>query len=113
MDVVKGINAALAFVLELAMLFGFGYWGYQVGRDSWLGWVLAIGLPIVAVLIWGAFFAPRAAKRLSLVPGALLSMGLFLLAALVLALSQQPLAGVVLAAVAVTNRALVLFWRQW
>lgn len=113
MEILKGINTVLAFALELAMLVGFGYWGYHAGPNSVVGWVLAIGLPVVAILVWGAFFAPRAARRLSLVPGALLSLGLFLLAALAFGSARQPLAGGILAAVSVVNRVLVLLWRQW
>ena len=111
--ILKGVNTALAFALELAMLVGFGYWGYHAGPNSVVGWVLAIGLPVVAISVWGAFFAPRAARRLPLVPGALLSLGLFLLAALAFGSARQPLAGGILAAVSVVNRVLVLLWRQW
>lgn len=113
MVILKGINAALAFLLELAMLFALGYWGYQRERSIGLQWTLAIGLPLLVALVWGIFLAPKAYRRLSLAPGALLSLGLFLLAALALYHAKQPVAAVVLAVAAIVNRVLVLLWQQW
>lgn len=113
MSILKHVNAALAFVLELAMLAGFGYAGYQVSPGSLPGWVLAVGLPVGAMVVWGIFFAPRSIRRLSIVPGALLSLGLFLLSAAALWWVGQSLAAGAVAALAVVNRVLVLVWRQW
>lgn len=113
MTILKGLNATLAFLLELAMIVSLGYWGYQSTDSALLKWLLAIGLPAVAILVWARYFAPKATRRLSIVPGALLSLGLFLLAALALYSVNQPAAAMVLAAVAVVNRVFVLLWRQW
>lgn len=112
-EAVKGINLIVMFGLELAMLGSFGFWGYQVDPGGWVGWALAVGLPVAGALVWGRWFAPRSARRLTLVPGVLLSLGLFGLAALALVVAGQPVAGAFMAAVAVINRALALFWRQW
>lgn len=49
------LNAFLRFVLELAALAAFAIWGWRTG-----GIALAIGLPLLAALIWGAFVAPKA-----------------------------------------------------
>jgi len=111
--VLKGINATLAFLLELAMIASLGYWGYQSNDNVLLKWLLAIGLPLIAIVIWALYFAPKAARRLSIVPGALLSLGLFLLAALALYSTNQPAAAMVMAALAILNRILVLLWCQW
>ena len=113
MVVLKGINATLAFLLELAMIASLGYWGYQSNDNALLKGLLAIGLPLIAIVIWALYFAPKAARRLAIVPGALLSLGLFLLAALALYSANQPAAAMVLAVLAIVNRILVLIWRQW
>lgn len=113
MAIVKGINVTLAFLLELAMLFAFGYWGWQRGQSGPAKWGLMLGLPLLAVLVWGAFFAPQARWRLSITPGLLLSLGLFLLAALALYQAHQPVAALVLAVIAMLNRVLALLWQQW
>ena len=113
MTILKGLNATLAFLLELAMIVALGYWGYQSSDSGVLKWLLAIGLPLVAMVIWAMYFAPKANRRLSIMPGALLSLGMFLLAALALYTAHQSAAAMVLAAFAIVNRTLVLMWRQW
>lgn len=113
MNILKDINALLAFLLEIAMIFAFGYFGYQVGPNVWVSWILALALPLLVVIIWSVFFAPRSQRRLPALPGVLLSLGLFLLAALALYQVQQPIAAMTLAVVAVMNRIFVFLWRQW
>lgn len=113
MNIIKGLNSALAFVLELAMLAGFGYWGFQTAASAGMKVLLGLGLPIIALLLWGVFFAPRSSRRLSLIPGVLLSLGLFWLSAAALYAAQQQQPGLIFAIVAVINRALVVIWRQW
>ena len=113
MTILRAINAGIAFALELAMLAAFAYWGYGVGEGAIIRWALAIGLPLVAIVLWSLLFAPRAQKRLPLVPGALWSLGLFLLAALALFVSDQAALAIGMASVAIVNRVLVLVWKQW
>jgi hypothetical protein len=109
----KVVNAGLAFFLELAMLAGFGYWGFSGEKSILIKWILGIGLPVVLAIIWGMFFAPKASYRLKITSGALLSSVLFLLAAMALFSAQQPALAIVFAVTAVVNRALILVWKQW
>ena len=51
------INLTLRFLLELAALASMGYWGWQQ-RGNWLRFVLAIGIPALAAVIWGTFRVP-------------------------------------------------------
>lgn len=67
---------ALRFGLELAMLAAYGYWGWRAGPGP-LGLALALGAPLLAALLWGAFVSPRAMVP---APGAvrlLIELGLF------------------------------------
>lgn len=43
------------FILELAMLAGLGYCGWQLGQGGLLGLVLALLLPFLGAVIWGVF----------------------------------------------------------
>ena len=113
MTILRGINAGVAFALELAMLAAFATWGYWVGEGVLIKWGLAIGLPLVAIVLWGLLFAPKAAKRLPILAGALGSLGLFLLAATALFVTHQTALAIVMATVAIINRMLVLIWKQW
>ena len=111
--ILKGINAGLAFFLELAMLAGFGYWGFYGDKSVLVKWLLGIGLPVVVAIVWGMFLAPRAAHRLNITGGILLSSVLFLLAAIAVFHTQHPVLGIIFAVIAVVNRALIVIWKQW
>jgi hypothetical protein len=50
------LNLALRFLLEVAGLAALAYWGWAWG-DPWR-WPLAIGLPLVAAVIWAMFRTP-------------------------------------------------------
>ena len=113
MEISKSINAGLAFLLELAMLAAFGYWGFQGEKSIWIKWGLGIGIPLVVAILWGLLLAPRADKRLNSQWGTLLSFGLFCLAALALYQTNHPGLAIALAVIAIVNRILIILWRQW
>ncbi len=50
-------NLALRFVLELAAWASIGYWGWAAQRGAWR-FVLAFGLPLMAMVVWGTFRVP-------------------------------------------------------
>lgn len=52
------LNLAVRFGLEVAALIAYGVWGWQQ-RDDWLRFVLAIGVPLVAAVLWGTFRVPN------------------------------------------------------
>jgi hypothetical protein len=51
------INLAVRFLLEVAALLAIGYWGWSTGAGV-LRFVLALGLPLIAALVWGTFRVP-------------------------------------------------------
>jgi hypothetical protein len=113
MEISKSINAGLAFLLELAMLAAFGYWGFQGEKSIWIKWGLGIGIPLVVAILWGLLLAPRANRRLNSQWGTLLSLGLFCLAAFALFQTNHPALAIALAGFAIVNRILIILWRQW
>ena len=113
MEILKAVNAGLAFLLELAMLASFGYWGFQGEKSIWIKWGLGIGTPLAVAILWGLLLAPKANQRLNILWGTLLSLGLFCLAALALYQTDHPALAFTLAVIAIVNRILVLLWRQW
>ena len=44
--ILKSVNLALAFLLELAMLAAYAYWGFQAGTSIIMKVVLGIGDPL-------------------------------------------------------------------
>jgi hypothetical protein len=55
------LNLGLRFLLELASLFAFGYWGWTQ-HDGALRFILVIGIPLLAAAIWGTFRVPADAS---------------------------------------------------
>jgi hypothetical protein len=64
LGILKNINLALAFLLELCMLAALGYWGFTLDQPSAIRIGAGLGLPILAAAIWGVWMAPRASNRL-------------------------------------------------
>lgn len=112
-ETLKLINAALAFLLELAMLAAFGYWGFYGDKSLLAKWTLGIGLPVLIAIVWGMYFAPRAAHRLGNISGNLLSLTLFLSASAALYYTGHTLLAIFFAVTAIVNRVLILLWKQW
>jgi hypothetical protein len=112
-ETLKFMNAALAFLLELAMLAAFGYWGFHGEKSLAAKWLLGLGLPVITIVVWAMYLAPRAANRLGNISGNLLSLILFLCAAAALFHTGHMLLAMIFASAAILNRALILFWQQW
>ncbi|MCP9952248.1 YrdB family protein [Actinomadura madurae] len=54
------LNEGLAFLLEIAAIAALAWWGFTTGGNTLVAAVLGIGAPVVAVIFWGLFAAPRA-----------------------------------------------------
>jgi hypothetical protein len=53
-------NLGLAFLVELVGLAVFAWWGWNASSNLAFRLVLAIGLPVIAAVLWGLFAAPTA-----------------------------------------------------
>ena len=112
-EILKLMNAGLTFFLELAMLIALGYWGFYGDKSVLAKWLLGIGLPLLAAVLWGIFLAPKATHRLGSTSGNLLSLILFLLAATTLFFTPHIALAIIFALTAIANRALIIIWKQW
>ena len=54
-------NDGLRFFLELAALTSLAYWGFAE-HDGAVQWLLGLGAPLLAAVVWGAFVAPKASR---------------------------------------------------
>jgi hypothetical protein len=83
----------LMFLLELAMLAALAYWGWTQ-HEGLLRVLLAIGLPLIAAVLWGVFRIPGEPNDAVVAVRGLvrlvLELGLFALAVFLLAASNQP-----------------------
>lgn len=58
-------NLALRLLLELGVLAGLAYWGWQTGTTATGRSLLAVFTPLLAAIIWGRFVSPKAPRRLN------------------------------------------------
>jgi hypothetical protein len=59
-DVDVNVNDVVAFLVELAVVVLLAVAGFRYDGSHVTATALGIGLPLVAVVLWGAFAAPRA-----------------------------------------------------
>lgn len=56
------INLAVRFILEIGALLALGWWGWNLA-DGILRFVLAVGIPVLAAVVWGTFAVPDDPSR--------------------------------------------------
>lgn len=100
-------SLTLQFLLELAALAAYGYWGYDTGSSSLAHVALVIAVPAAAAIVWGLFGSPKAPYHLSGVRRLLLEVVFFGLAAVALVVSGHLVLGVAFAAIVAANVALL------
>lgn len=54
-----GTNDGVRFFLELFAIFSLGFWGF-IAWPAPLNFVFGLGTPLVAIVLWGLFRAPKA-----------------------------------------------------
>ena len=57
------LSDVLRFALELAGVASLAVWGWVAGGSGLLHYVLAIGTPLVLIVVWAVFIAPNADSR--------------------------------------------------
>jgi hypothetical protein len=111
MALLKALNLGAKFLLELAALAAFAWWGGTVGHGV-VSVLCAIAAPLLAAVLWGRWAAPRAKRRLPLARRVPFELGVFALAAVSLG-TVSVVAGCVLAAAVAVNAALLTAFGQW
>ena len=108
----RAANLLLKFLLELAALAAFGYWGASAASGA-LAVVLAVAVPAAMVVLWGAFAAPNSARRLPAATRVPFELTVFALAALALVGAGSSALALAFALLAVGNAALLTLFGQW
>jgi hypothetical protein len=98
----RGVTLAVRFLTELAMLAALAYWGFAVGEGV-SAWLLGLGAPLSAAVVWGAFVAPRARWPVPAPVRVAIELVLFGVAAGLLAAVGPPGPAVVLGVVAIVT----------
>jgi hypothetical protein len=98
----RGVTLAVRFLCELAMLAALAYWGFTVA-DGIGAWVLGIGAPLLAAVVWGAWVAPKSRWPVPTPVRVVIELVLFGAAAGALAVAGQPVLAVVLGVAALVT----------
>ncbi len=101
----QGIWALVAFASELAALGALGYWGFTTGGSPATRWLLGLGVPVTAAVLWGVFAAPQAVVQVAVL-AVLTKVVVFGAAAGALLVTGSPRLAVVLAVAAVLGSVL-------
>lgn len=112
MNVLKGLNLLIRFLLELCMLAAVGYWGFKTHSTWAMKIILGVGLPILIALLWGLFIAPRAIYPLTGISYLVVELILLGSGALALFTSGQPKLGWAYVVILVLNTVLITVWKE-
>ena len=88
----KSLVDVVRFLLELCMLAALGYWGFTTGDSAATQWLLGLGAPTVAAVVWGLFISPKATVKVPMPVWIGLQVVIFGAATLALAAAAPSLA---------------------
>src|ERR1044071_3265150 len=112
MSILKTLNLLVRFLLELCMLAAVGYWGFKTQSSLTMKIILGIGLPLLLIVLWSLFVAPRAVYPMQGVSHVVLSLILLGSGAVALFASGQATLAWVYVIVLIVNQVLLVVWKQ-
>jgi hypothetical protein len=108
----RDINLAFRFILEMVVLLGLFLFGISRSDRLIVQIVLGVGLPLIAVTVWGLLVAPKARRRLPDPQRLAVELGVFGSGVLAFVLSGNLILGVLLGLAALISLALMFLWGQ-
>ena len=108
----RAANLLLKFLLELAAVAAFAYWGASTASGAFAV-VLAIAAPWAMIVLWGTFAAPNSARRLPAATRVPFELTVFALAALALLGAGSSALALTFALLALGNATLLTLFGQW
>ena len=112
MEMLKGLNLALSFILELCAVGALAYWGFKASENTLLRLILGVGAPLIMIVIWGMYLAPRSTRRFKEPVLSVAQLIIFGLAAAALAAAGQSTAAAIFLAATLVNLVMALIWQQ-
>jgi hypothetical protein len=112
MTLLRSINLAIAFLLELCMVFSLGYCGFYSSSNSLIKLALALGLPAIAIGLWAHFAAPKSKHRLANPYLIVFKLVLYFGTALFLYQTDKPVSAFILAGTATVSELFTLYFKE-
>lgn len=108
----KRLNAAFRFVLEMLALVALFLLGLGLSDSFIIQLTLAVALPLLAMIVWGAFVAPKATRRLEDPARLVVESGVWLAGALAFGLAVSWIVAILFALAVIISLTLMFYWGQ-
>ena len=108
----KTINMMTRFLLEIALLVIFSFWGFRTGNSTLMKIILGIGSPLLLAVVWGNLIAPKSNMRLQDPWLFILEIGSFGLAYWALNHTGKISLAIIFSVIYLINKILMIIWRQ-
>ncbi len=102
----------MCFLAELMMVASLGYIGFHTYSHPFGKYLTGLGLPLLAIILWGIFAAPRSAYRLESPFRTLFALVLFGITALLLYRYDQVGIAITFGSIALLSQLLALVLKQ-
>jgi len=112
MNIVRGFNRLVAFLLELVLVIALGYGGYSVVENVYLKYTLAMLLPVMAIVCWSIYAAPRSDKRLEQPWRMVFRLSLYFICAMLLYTIGKTTIGISLAGIVLINELIAFYFND-
>ena len=112
MEIIKGSNLGIRFLLELCALAALGNWGFHASGSTILRASLAIGTPFIAAVVWATIVAPQASVPAPAIVRFVVELAVFGSAIVALIATGRAQMAWVLAMMYLVNRTLMVAWEQ-
>jgi hypothetical protein len=108
----RSLNLAFRFILELSVLVALFLLGTSLSDTLIVQIVLGVGLPLLAITVWGLLVAPKAARRLPDPARLIVELCVWGTGVLAFVLTGNLFLGILLGTAAVLSIALMFLWEQ-
>jgi hypothetical protein len=112
MIAIKQLNLLVSFLLELVMLYLYGYWAFGMREPMAMKYLLAIVVPFLVIVLWLIWAAPKSKHRLKNPFRSIFKLSLFLIATLACFKAGQPAWAIWFGAVTLVNVVLAFMLKQ-
>jgi hypothetical protein len=108
----RGLNLVFRFALELLALLALFLWGTALSDDLAVQLVLGLGAPLLVVIVWALFVAPKASRRLPDPLRLVVELVIFALASMAFGLAIGAVVAIMFGLAVVISLALMFLWGQ-
>lgn len=108
----RKLNLAFRFILEMVALVALFLWGMSMSDSLPVQLLLALGTPVIVMVIWGLFVAPKATRRLPDPARLAVELAIFFVAVVALGFAVSWILALMYGLAIFISVSLMFFWDQ-